>query len=180
MRALILGIRRSREMGLKDQTQGTVFNELMDSTLPPEELSLSRLQDEAVSLIGAGIESTRWTLTLACYHILNNPSILKRLEQELRVLIPDPAKPASLTQLEQSPYLSACVEEGQPSPTSPSSLFFTRINLLLTSLYFHSCAALLWCHSTVSAGLKGQAVSLWIVDYTSWCSCEYGCLAHAH
>ena len=155
MRALILGIRHNREVGLKDKTQGTVFNELMDSTLPPEELSISRLQDEAVSLIGAGIESTRWTLTLACYHILDNPSILKRLQQELHELIPDPAKAPSLSQLEQSPYLSACVEEGQPSPDPFSSVFLSHIHLSLTSLYSPSCAALVWRYSTISAGLKG-------------------------
>ena len=165
MRALIHGIRRSRELGLKDETQGTVFTELMDSTLPPEELSISRLQDEAVSLIGAGIEPTRWTLTLACYHILDNPSIPERLQQELHVLIPDPAKPVSLSQLESLPYLSACVEEGQPF--SLSSVFFSRIHLLLTSPCSHSCTALVWRNSTISAGLKGQAVSLWVVDYTS-------------
>ena len=178
MRALIRGIHRSRELGLKDETQRTVFNELMDSTLPPEELSISRLQDEAVSLIGAGIESTRWTRTLACYHILDNPSILERLQQELHGIIPDLAKPVPLSQLENSPYLSACVEEGQTS--SFPFVFFSRSHLLLTSPCSYSCAALLWRNSTISAGVQGQAVSLWVVDYTSWYSCQYGCLAHAH
>ena len=113
MRTLIRGIQRDREMGKGDETQGTIFDGLLQSSLPPQELSEKRLEDEAVSIIGAGIASTEWTLTLACFHILDNPQIQRRLKEELATAIPDPKISPSLTDLEHLPYLTACVEESQ-------------------------------------------------------------------
>ena len=169
MRALILGVRRTRKLGIEDETKETVFNELMDSNLSPEDLSLARLQDEAVSLIGAGIESTRWTLTLACYHILDQPSILARLQQELRDAIPDQSKPLSLSQLEQLPYLAAVVEEGRSCLALFTLSLFNCI--LLTDILSYSCPSFVWCYSALSTGFKGQAVSLWVVDNPNRGSC---------
>ena len=77
------------------------------------ELSLNRLQNEALSVIGAGIETTKRALSVASFHLLNTPSALLRLRHELTNFIPDTTKPPSLTELEALPYLSACVEESQ-------------------------------------------------------------------
>ena len=91
---------------------GTVFAELLNSKLPSHELSQKRLQNEAVSVIGAGFETTRWALAVSSYHILANPSIYKRLRQELHEAIPNANEIPSCATLQNLPILSACIEEG--------------------------------------------------------------------
>ena len=90
----------------------TIFADILDSKLPPEELTTIRLQHEAISVVGAALETTKWALTVATYHILANPSISTRLQLELERAIPDPQKIPSWSELQKLPYLSACIEEG--------------------------------------------------------------------
>ena len=96
----------------KLESQDTVFAELMKSKLPPHEVSQQRLQNEAVSVIGAGFETTRWALTVQSYFILANQDIHQRLCQELKEAIPDPDFIPAWSELQKLPYLSACIEEG--------------------------------------------------------------------
>jgi cytochrome P450 len=90
----------------------TIFHELLESNLPPEEKSLIRLDDEALGTIGAGATTIAWALVTASFHLLKNPSILKKLQTELKAAIPDPTIEPDLPQLEKLPYLSACIQEG--------------------------------------------------------------------
>jgi Cytochrome P450 len=126
----------------KTVSHKTVFSSLLASDLPPQELSVARMQQEAAGIIGAGIETTKSTLSLASFHILDNPVIFRRLRQELEEVFPDPAKPPSLAELERLPYLTAVIQEGtfvslpsvlplpiqldhltnRPSPQSPAPL----------------------------------------------------------
>lgn len=101
-----------RKAAKAENSGKTVFATLLDSDLPPEELSLTRLQHEAISLIGAGIETTKRALSVASFHILDNPAILARLREELISAIPNPESPPPLEVYEKLPYLSACIEEG--------------------------------------------------------------------
>ena len=117
MRGLINGARSAKEVsevpGKEDEIQGTIFDGILGSSLPPQELSIERLKDEAVSIIGAGIASAEWTCTLACFHIINDAQVQRRLKDELLTAIPDPQQLPSLKVLESLPYLMACVEESQ-------------------------------------------------------------------
>ena len=108
IRELLGGQNRQAKLAAYD----TVFAELLNSKLPPHELSQKRLQNEAVSVIGAGFETTRWALTVASYHILANPSIHKCLREELFNAIPDANEIPPWATLQALPYLSACIEEG--------------------------------------------------------------------
>lgn len=83
----------------------TIFEELRDSTLPPQEKSVERLMDEGFILIGAGGETTAQTLAVLTFHLLNNPLVLQKLQTELDTAMPDPSRPMSWQQLEQLPYL---------------------------------------------------------------------------
>lgn len=69
--------------------------------------------DEASGVVGAGIETTKWAFVQTFFHIIDNPSVLQHLRVELLKAIPDPAAPPSVTELEQMPYLMACIEEGE-------------------------------------------------------------------
>lgn len=81
-------------------------------SLPPEEVSLTRLQHEAISVTGAGIETTMRALSLACFHIIANPPVHQRLREELYAAIPDNFNHLTWDALSQLPYLSAYIEEG--------------------------------------------------------------------
>ena len=90
----------------------TVFQELIRSDLPPEDKTLLRLRDEASMVLGAGGETTAWVLTRTFYHLLQNPSVVERLGEEMKTAIPDPSVMPSLAMLQNLPYLNAIVDEG--------------------------------------------------------------------
>lgn len=88
---------------------------MLASSLPESEKSDARMVNEAIAIIGAGSHTVSWTLTIATYHILANPSIFSTLTAELRsarTALP-PATPIAhvLTHLEKLPYLTATLKE---------------------------------------------------------------------
>ncbi len=83
----------------------TIFEELCDSDLPPQEKTIERLMDEGFILIGAGGESTAQTLTVLTFHLLNNPEIVLELRAELDKVMPDPESSVSWQTLEQLPFM---------------------------------------------------------------------------
>lgn len=94
-------------------TDRTIIHGILNSDVPPQELEMEVLKDHAVSLIGAGIASAQWTLTIACYHIIQDKTVLKKLKDELVAAMPDTNGTLSLEEgLQKLPYLTACVEEG--------------------------------------------------------------------
>lgn len=124
MKSQIRNLLSSDDQKAKSTSQETIFSNMLDSKLPPHELSQQRLQDEAVSVVGAGFETTRWALTVQSYSILANPCIYERLRQELIDAIPDPKCIPAWVELQKLPYLSACIEEGLglPLQAQPCSL----------------------------------------------------------
>ncbi|KAK2809424.1 hypothetical protein FQN50_003883 [Emmonsiellopsis sp. PD_5] len=96
----------------KMSTQPTLFTEILDSKLPPEEKSTKRLAQEFHVVIGAGTETTSNTLSVITYHLLKNPDKLKRLLDEIQKLEPNGTAQLSLPELEQLPYLSSVILEG--------------------------------------------------------------------
>jgi len=90
----------------------TIFHEIMNSDLPPSEVKLDRLKQEAFSVLGAGTETTAWTLSVTTYYILANPAIHNRMKEELRPVFQKAGGRPSWTQLEQLPYLQGVISEG--------------------------------------------------------------------
>jgi len=112
LRIKIANIISGKDQSHTETQHPTIFHELLESNLPPHEKSIDRLGDEAQLMIGAGLETTAWTLTTISFHLINNPSILHKLRSELEAAIPDlTARPDSRF-LEKLPYLSACIQEG--------------------------------------------------------------------
>lgn len=95
----------------KHVSHPTIFHELLNSDLPQEEKSDARLGDEAQLIVAAGLITTSWALTVASFHIINSPSISKRLHAELKAVISTPSSTFDWHQLEQLPYLNGCVHE---------------------------------------------------------------------
>ncbi|RQM08076.1 hypothetical protein DH86_00001413, partial [Scytalidium sp. 3C] len=102
----------NRGKGSDQTAHKTIFNELLESDLPPREKSLERLKDEAIVIVGAGTDTVKYALSVACFHILNNPNIHKKLREELIQAMPNPRDTLALSELEPLPYLSAVIQEG--------------------------------------------------------------------
>lgn len=94
------------------ETHPTIFAELLESNLPPQEKSIPRLGDEAQLMLGAGIETVGWSFAVITFHVLNNPNIFVKLRTELEEALPYAKKPLEWQKLEKLPYLSACIQEG--------------------------------------------------------------------
>lgn len=90
----------------------TIFHELLQSDLPASEKQLQRLIDEAQTIVGAGILTTAHFLSVTSYHILANPQVLQKLQEELRPHMPNSSEVPPLRQLEQLTYLNAVIKEG--------------------------------------------------------------------
>lgn len=90
----------------------TVFGSLLDSDMPEHEKSLVRLTDEASAVLGAGTETTSWTVSVITYHLLTKPEILRKLTKELNTVVKDAKKLPTWTVLEKLPYLGAVIQEG--------------------------------------------------------------------
>lgn len=88
-----------------------LFHEILDSKLADSEKTIPRLREEAFQLVGAGIITTAWTLSVATFHLLANPRILRKLKEDLTSAIPDPSVSVPLEVLEGLPYLVAIVQE---------------------------------------------------------------------
>ena len=97
--------------GNKNVKHKTVFHELLESQLRPEEKNVTLLYHEAASITAAGIDTTKTALTLASFWILKDRKVYERLHQELVDAIPDASNMPPLTELEKLPYLNAVVQE---------------------------------------------------------------------
>ncbi|KAF2422592.1 cytochrome P450 [Tothia fuscella] len=92
--------------------QRSIFRDLLESDLTESEKTVHRLTGEAAGIIGAGTETTAWTLAVLTLHILNNPHILEKLTRELKPIVTDPTHLPSWSDLEKLPYLGAVIIEG--------------------------------------------------------------------
>ena len=95
----------------------TVFRALLDSRLPPEEKTWQRFNDEALAVVGAGLETVKNVVKVAVCHVLlpESKHMLERLKAEIVEVWPDPSVRVLLPQLEELPYLSAVIWEGEQS-----------------------------------------------------------------
>ncbi|PGH11422.1 hypothetical protein AJ79_04923 [Helicocarpus griseus UAMH5409] len=111
VRSLIERTVRGEDFADKSVTHPTIFQEILQSDIRPQEKSQQRLFDEAQIVVGAGIETTAYALTVATFHIVNNPRIYQKLREELVQAIPDINAPPTLLELEKLPYLTGCIME---------------------------------------------------------------------
>ena len=130
----IISIRDGENEEHKYVAHKTIFSDLFAADLPTQEKDVTSFQNQAAGIVGAGIETTRAVMTLASFHILSQPEILKRLRQELEAAFPDLARPPTLTELERLPYLTAVIHEGKQEP----SLVLLTLHLPPTPNFHHA------------------------------------------
>jgi len=96
----------------RSSSHSTIFHAILDSKLPPEEKTATRLSDDAQVLMMAGTLTTAWTLEVISFWLIRQPDTLKRLKEELKTVMPDQDTSVPLPKLEALPYLNAVIKEG--------------------------------------------------------------------
>lgn len=109
-RQTVDGVQTSIANGEKPRRR-TIFHNLLDPELNQSALTAEDLVEEAFSLCVAASDTTGNAMSVATYHVLNNPSIYKNLTSELRTAFPDPNTKLDYTTLEKLPYLTAVIKE---------------------------------------------------------------------
>ncbi|KAL9603333.1 MAG: hypothetical protein Q9219_001195 [cf. Caloplaca sp. 3 TL-2023] len=94
------------------QSHPTMFHALLRSDLPLKEKSVHRMVQEAMTIIGAGVEALANPLTITMYELLKNPRHIENLREELRAVDTDPQSFLHYDQVKALPYLSAVINEG--------------------------------------------------------------------
>jgi cytochrome P450 len=92
--------------------QSSVFRTLLTGQLPESERSIARLKGEGQTLIGAGTLTTGHALKTIMFHLLDNPKILERLNQEIDQAFPSKHDQIKLQEAEKLPFLNVVIVEG--------------------------------------------------------------------
>jgi cytochrome P450 len=107
----VIGRTMAGEDVKSNDAKTTIFQEILaDPKLPSEDKTHKRLAEEAQIVVGGGVETTAFALSIAAFHIINTPEIYSRLHADLLAAFPNRAT-LDLHTLEQMPYLKACIME---------------------------------------------------------------------
>ncbi|KAK0506935.1 hypothetical protein JMJ35_010635 [Cladonia borealis] len=119
----------------------TVFADILSSNLPRQEKTVARLQDEATGVVAAAIETTKTTLSVASFHILHNPGILRRLRIEWReAIFSDPEKPTCYGVAQRLPRVSKYKAIQYDTYSIPPNTPFSMSSYIQhTSSVFNDC-----------------------------------------
>ncbi|KUI67744.1 Trichodiene oxygenase [Cytospora mali] len=66
-----------------EETQRTIFHEILDSSLPLHDKSFKRIFEDVSSVSGAGMETIGGTLRLIFFYVFSNTKVPQRLRAEL-------------------------------------------------------------------------------------------------
>ena len=91
--------------------KATIFDQVLESKLPPAEKEVERLVQEGQVLLAAGSETTARAIYVSIVHLLKRTHLLARLRQELQTVMPGVSSEPTLQQLEQLPFLTAVIKE---------------------------------------------------------------------
>ena len=73
-----------------------LFLSIYESSLPAPEKELERLAQEAFVVISAGGETTSRILSMVIFHVVSNPHVLQRLQEEIMAAMPDATSSPSI------------------------------------------------------------------------------------
>ena len=82
-----------------------LFLSICESSLPGCEKEVERLAQEGFVMVSAGGETTSRVLTMTLFHIVSNPRVLERLQNDIMMVMPDATRSPSVKALDELPYL---------------------------------------------------------------------------
>jgi cytochrome P450 len=97
--------------GEKGESGETILHGIMNSDLPKSDKNAHRLFQEALTIVGAGSETTGSTLEYIFYYALTEPKIKARLLAELSTAKENGGDLSARSTLKNLPYLDACMKE---------------------------------------------------------------------
>lgn len=97
---------------LEKSSTRSIFQDILESNLPPSDKTPARLSAEAGLLVMAGTETTARSLAVILFLLLDTPHVLDRVRKELAEHMPRPDSRISLAELEAITYFSAMITEG--------------------------------------------------------------------
>lgn len=121
----ITKVREIRQSPNPDRVKSTIFEGILNSSLPEAEKEDERLASEAQLVVFAGEGTTgisrfhplvtetndaAYTLTCCLYQLLAHPAEVAKLKEELIQAVPDPTN-IQLSQVDNLPYLNAIIQE---------------------------------------------------------------------
>lgn len=92
---------------IKPTSRRTIFHGILTPNLdegyavPP----VDDIKDESYGILAAAADTTGNGMTVAAYHVVNNPEIYTKLRAELKLAFPDPNAKLNFVELERFPYL---------------------------------------------------------------------------
>ncbi|KAJ8124653.1 hypothetical protein O1611_g8987 [Lasiodiplodia mahajangana] len=104
-------VREIRSSPNPERIKSTIFEGIINSSLPDEDKTDARLAAEAQLVVFAGEGTTAHTLTAATYELLAHPEDLQKVREELAQAIPDANETPSFSQVDSLPYLNAVINE---------------------------------------------------------------------
>lgn len=109
----VLDIKDGLAKGQKITGQRTIFYDILtNDDIRPQEKETMPLVEEANLVVGAGTITTAHILSVISFHLISNPDILAKLQQQLQSIMPDADSTPKWIELEQLPYLNAVIQEG--------------------------------------------------------------------
>lgn len=97
----------------EEKTHPTMVHAIVHSSLPPQAKTFDRVSQEVGTVTGAGFETTANVLRVMFFHVYTNKEIFHRLREEIfPVMNNSETEEATLSALEQLPYLTAVIMEG--------------------------------------------------------------------
>ncbi|KAJ5605341.1 cytochrome P450 [Penicillium lagena] len=91
----------------------TMFKNMMSAAeKKSRELTKEHLISEAIVMFVAGTDTTAAALAITLHHLLQQPDIYRRLQDEVRTVMPTLDSRPTVPELDALPFLNACVKEG--------------------------------------------------------------------
>ena len=106
LRDQVMAIKTDLERGQKPTRQKSLFYDMITNPqVRPEEKTTDHLVSEAVTVIFAGMNTTAHILSIIIYHLLQDPSILHRLQEELANVMSHNDDRSPWQTIEKLPYV---------------------------------------------------------------------------
>ena len=106
LRDQVVAVKTDLEKGQNPTGQKSVFYDMITNDhVRPEEKTTDHLVLEAVTVISAGMNTTAHILSIIIYNLLQDPGILRRLQEELASVMSHNVDRPSWQTIEQLPYV---------------------------------------------------------------------------
>lgn len=87
-------------------------NMISAATKASIDITKDHLIEEGIVMFVAGTDTTAAALTITYHHLLQQPEVYRKLQEEIRTIMPTLHSRPTIEELDNLPFLNACVREG--------------------------------------------------------------------